>query len=498
MRLIPTATGLLWIALGLLLGMVPSGLPTALAGDPAPATADVTGRVIGHGGRGLPGIEVVALAYPLPDSQGLADATPLAHATSDKQGQFRLTALPAGRRYILHAPAPRGHRPAVTYAVAGASNAVLRLDRNFLLALRVFDPEGKPVSGARIHLSHQHPPKTEHARRARAGGRHGREDQTDDAGRFVLRNLESRARYTLRVSVPRKSWPAIFIDAWTPIDTTIVMERPRTLKGRIKHLTPDHGFPLAIRVEQPRHPYYRHVPVGKNGHFRVKGLAHGPVTLTPTRGRRTPGYHHLASWYGNAQHFRADDEFIDLSVSIPAPLTVRVAGIPAGSAKGASVMLSDPAQHYLQLRYHRLDLSPEGVLRVWGLDTEVAYTLWIGPFGDDCAYADDIRYKDRERELPLRKGGRIRVTLQRATNLRRVCLLGPAINYLSASFKHREADFRGLPPGTYQIAPILGHAWRPRGAINFVPWELGPSFPVRLGETIDLTEALDNEARRNR
>jgi carboxypeptidase family protein len=259
-------------------------------------TLSIQGRVVGPWGP-VPGAVVVALAprewpglAPLQkarrewllspcelsgDALPLLDLAaelrgrqmPLARATTDAQGNFRLEGLEGGA-FALWAESGEGIGLRAEVA-AGSADVEVRLGPGRTFSGTVYDEQGRPVAGALVTTLQ------------RDAGRFV-EASTNDEGRFLLGPLPW-GRYDVLVSkaglVPVRLTPDMLERA--PVQVTL--PAPRRLSGQVVDAR---GAVPGVTVQVEGGTRVAPVVTDVKGHFRLEGLCPGRYVLTASHAER--------------------------------------------------------------------------------------------------------------------------------------------------------------------------------------------------------------------
>lgn len=120
-------------------------VPRAALAEPIdmPSAVEVRGRVLDHEGRGIGGVRVSVAAE--------ADPAAGSTAVSDEQGRFAIPGFPRGVPLVVLARRPGCCAEVVRGFLAG-DQLTLRPRPGAVLRLRLLDPQGRPVAGARAFL----------------------------------------------------------------------------------------------------------------------------------------------------------------------------------------------------------------------------------------------------------------------------------------------------------------------------------------------------------
>jgi protocatechuate 3,4-dioxygenase beta subunit len=194
-----------------------------------PPERTIAGRVVGTDGEPVEGATIAVVTVPRGGfGEGMSEE--LVGTTSAARGAFLVGGL-GDDRVRLTASAD-GFVGAPVEADAGASDVTLRLAPEASAAIRVVDPDGKPVAEAGVM-----------AARARDGAADARGEPvctvTDADGRARLRGLAPGGRYRLVVSVPGPR-PRLFPFEdrdWAPADAEIRLARAYVLEGAVRGAT---------------------------------------------------------------------------------------------------------------------------------------------------------------------------------------------------------------------------------------------------------------------
>jgi hypothetical protein len=156
----------------------------ALPRDPAPAVA---GRVVDEDGNGVPDAWVTA------EPQRGIHIQPR-RAKSDAEGRFFFKAVPAGSRVRARKGNVGTAEAVVTRGVEEDLLVPVVPDVQTTLVVTAEDTDGKPVKGARVHMTFLQ-------------GDGGMQPLdairvTDDKGRCVIEGLQADGRYTFTVAAP--------------------------------------------------------------------------------------------------------------------------------------------------------------------------------------------------------------------------------------------------------------------------------------------------------
>jgi hypothetical protein len=191
-----------------------------------PPERTVAGRVVGPGGEGVEGATIEVVTVPRGAfSEGMSQD--LVGTTSAARGAFRVVGL-GDDRVRLTASAD-GSVGAPVEADAGATDVTLRLSPEAPAAIRVVDPDGRPVAEAGVMAT---PARGVGADASAVFVR----ALTDADGRARLRGLAAGQRYRLVVSVPGAR-PKLFSfeDAdWAPADAEIRLAHAYAIEGVVR------------------------------------------------------------------------------------------------------------------------------------------------------------------------------------------------------------------------------------------------------------------------
>ena len=127
------------------------------AQDAKAATGSVSGRII-HEDKALPGVSVVLMSAEFGPRQ-----RPMARATTDGDGRYRLTGVPAGHYNVMplapvyvvsggSGPGLRGGKPVNVAAGENVEGIDFSLVRGGVITGRITDADGKPVVGQYMRI----------------------------------------------------------------------------------------------------------------------------------------------------------------------------------------------------------------------------------------------------------------------------------------------------------------------------------------------------------
>jgi protocatechuate 3,4-dioxygenase beta subunit len=347
-----------------------------------PAELLVTGVVRAPDGKGLRGVAVTATAT---DSGGRSEEHGTARTGDD--GSFRLGGLGEGEYELRFQTPPDYVAPARVPARGGASGIVVALERAAQATIRVLDPAGQPVAGARVT--------------ARPAGREEWEDglpraTTDASGAALLRGLDPKQAHTLTVQPPhgrdelRSASPWA---NWMPKDETIRLERAFVVKGVVKDLA-GNPVPGATVYRRGEGNAWNGLSADANGAFTLRDVPAGPVVL-----RADVGGGRVVGEDAATTTVQAGDVNVVLRIDVGLELRVVVENL--AGARWVQVALfaeKDGTTH--QIGNQSLRQGREVSFR--GLERDVAYTIWAGPTEDG-----------RSLLLPgVRAPGEVKVNLQ--------------------------------------------------------------------------------------
>ncbi len=258
---------------------IPPNSPAVHLGDlRLPAGVTIEGRVVDEQGRPLAG----ALVAVPSDAQGEMPV----QVETGLDGSFRLKGLARGDRYDLHIQA-EGFVPRQAPGVEAPPSEPLRIElrRGRTLSVRVLDPDGRPVPGARLS-------RLESTMTNAAGGRSGHQSstslgETGDEGSFQIGNLEPGV---LDLMVNADGFqPMLARGLHIPEDAAagaveITLVRGGVVEGQV--LDGD-GKPVAGARVSASLEEAEAVPAGMSsgntdgeGHYRLEGLVPGSYQVT--------------------------------------------------------------------------------------------------------------------------------------------------------------------------------------------------------------------------
>ena len=230
---------------------VPAGETTVLVRMAAGMA--VEGRVVDETGKPVPGITVHAAPPFLGPALGFLA---LAAARTDAEGRFRL--FPLGEEPFDvgtdATPEFAASRPVRTKG--GARDLTITVHRAEPIRLRVVDPSGAPVGGARVEVMFW-------VRTKSSGGATGGRWTTDAEGRLELGKLDPTLDLSLEMWPPsqREDLSSRMIDPWKPASGDLVLPPGFTAVLQVKD---EEGKVVPAEVE--RLPTWEEMPgIGVNG-----------------------------------------------------------------------------------------------------------------------------------------------------------------------------------------------------------------------------------------
>ena len=239
------------------------------------AAARVQGRVLGPGGKGLPGILVTARHASQSDLPNPGESS-----ITDPRGEFVISGIPAGPA-TLSASHPQGTWYGVDVAEIEApqSDVTLRMKRTVALEVLVLGSNREPIKGVELISESVHSgrrlrvAKTDASGTARIWGLH--DEETLDV-RAVFRDLPGR-----HLGHPGSQGP---IRAQAPGQLTIVLEDGLSLEGAV---VDEDGQPVGLAQVCAASPGTGHGSVPRSwatsdavtGKFVLKGLPAGRIRV---------------------------------------------------------------------------------------------------------------------------------------------------------------------------------------------------------------------------
>ena len=202
-----------------------------------------------------------------------------ATATADHDGRFALPAFPANRRSRLWVERGRYFMIGDEFQLAPGEDrhdVAIHVPPKASATVRVVDPKGRPVSGARLTVS---------LRRSDALGREWVVGQTGADGLLVIDDLaKDQTGYTLT---------ATFATDFQPINVPLTpggpplelkARRGAVLEGRVVEAVTGWPIPNLALFARPAEPYDDlEVRTDADGRFRISTLPEGPVRLSDRR-----------------------------------------------------------------------------------------------------------------------------------------------------------------------------------------------------------------------
>jgi len=253
------------------------------------------GRVIGHGGKAVPGAGVIAMPVQVEQTTDPRAQQQAAQrmqqkmrpsGVTDGRGEFEIKGLGSNEvELIVLAP---DHVPTTRRAVAGAGKVTLRLDKGAVIEGRILKADGTPLANQWFQLR---PPKDVETKingwRTRAGqswsqlgGWQLMQGRTDSRGAFQFRALLP-GEYSPYLNTSLGVLPATKLrtDAGA---VTLRLQPPLMIRGRITdtvgNVIEPVGFRMWVNARQGK-SWLRGTAVSPDGTFEIKGLPPGMVTL---------------------------------------------------------------------------------------------------------------------------------------------------------------------------------------------------------------------------
>ena len=436
-----------------------------------PAERRISGHVVDAGGSGVRGVRVVA--HPK-DGRSWSEFDAHGATTSGEDGSFELRRL-GDATYRLSLALPPGFSPVAARDVAaGATDVEFRLVAGTEVTVTVLDPEGRPLGDCAVW----------------AGGVWAR---TAADGRVRLPALDPARAWTLRVVPPRasKDLVAAEVDAWTPRDVQVRLERAYAVAGVVRDAagravggaTVFHA--MGARWDPMQHrDGARRALTGPDGRFRIPGLRAGDwIRLRAAGGPAANLDHSLGR---NVVAATAGDEDVVLFVDTAGSVVVRVEGIVPGATVGYRVERVRTARGRTWTEPSSGSLPQGGVLHLSGLDPDGEFRFSAGPTREgDWAVSGVLVPGGNEVVLRMTRGeplaGRAVLPADADASLIRVTASG------SGWSAHVDADpdgafrFAGLPPGE---CVVTASAWLG----DRITWK---SRPVTTAAGADVTLALE-------
>ncbi|MCA9319753.1 MAG: sigma-70 family RNA polymerase sigma factor, partial [Planctomycetes bacterium] len=238
----------------------------------------VEGRVVDQDGRPLPRAEIWLSMAVDPNHGDLVDAT-------DDRGRFQLEAVDSHRLAVF----ADGFEPGVVEIPSQGSSfeTTIRLNRGgSVLDVRVEDEAGQPIANAYVMarqriaaLGFEAPAMVEVEE-----GHHPGSDalswtgRTDSEGHLRWKGL-ARGPVTLWARAPGFAVSTAVVDPRAAAEATLVLADEHRLEGRVLDA---HGYPMPeVRIDAGpyRGPRRRRCLSDADGHFVLRGLAPGALTL---------------------------------------------------------------------------------------------------------------------------------------------------------------------------------------------------------------------------
>ncbi len=233
-----------------------------------------TGKVLGPGGEGVPGVEVLGQRAWWPGREP-AYRFPW-RAWTGADGSFAIQGLGAGTVTLMVEVPEKMVQVAPVVVGAGERGVVIRLDSLVSAVVTVRDREGRLVKSAFVEVWNQ--------ARIESGGfpeESVGSGNTNGRGRARLEDLPGATRHILTVrNFGRADLAPVRIDDWVPGDTEVTMSPGLSISGKVvrPNGTPDPGNEGRVWAWGYARGW-EDVAISTGGAFRESGFAEGRIAL---------------------------------------------------------------------------------------------------------------------------------------------------------------------------------------------------------------------------
>ena len=348
----------------------------------------IKGRVISPDGSPVRGVKVTAKS-PYPRTASERGLEKHARTFTDQSGRFELGGL-GGITYMVECEPPEEFLiPTGVRLLGGTSGAVIRLESAPEIIIKLIDPAGAPVAGARFFPRHtDHKPPF-------AIARVGLEGIVSDAeGIIRVRGLDPRRLFMIDVEPPpgRDDLNAIHKEDWRMVSGTLSFGTGRELRGVVVDAggEPIPGASVTWKREGSSWGR-REVRTDAKGGFIIRSVPAHAFDVTAAVEGLLLDEHSPETRVTVAAH----QQDIRLEIDKGASLAVSIDPQPGQRTSTHALFVEQPADGQRSRRLAKAYMFGVGHVTFHGLRPGKPHALWIGGLpGNRCVYETGIVASD--------------------------------------------------------------------------------------------------------